>query len=73
MLRKTLSPTDGRIRYLARRAVIDGTEYRLVTLEIHAGIIKTEPFDRETHSTAYADTVIVTTAQDGSIILDIKP
>lgn len=46
-------------RYLARKVIYDGKEYGLSTVELNAGRIILQPFEKEMPSTVYVDGVII--------------
>ena len=46
-------------RYLARKVIYGGKEYGLSTVELNAGRIILQPFEKETPSTVYVDGAII--------------
>lgn len=72
MRKKRIQSPLNNVRYVARHAVLDGIEFQMSFVEIIDDIVHVSPFEVETHSTVYVDSITIFTENGKLKYLEIN-
>lgn len=71
-MKKRIQPPLSNSRYVARHAFLNGIEYQMSFVEIIDDVVHISPFEVETHSTVYVDSITICTENGKLKYLEIN-